>query len=305
MRLQRTPLVAACALALAAPPALACSVCGCGDPLLTASDPAAITGRLRLQLDTEYLRVRAGNDADPALTDRLAQWSYRLNAVYRPTDALSVSATLPLVSKAITTSGQGTSSTTSDVTGLGDVELGLRYAVWQRLALGNGRVQELALSAGTSVPTGQNDLRSGGERIDEHGQPGAGAWGPFAGVHYRLEQGRWLGFGSVSARAHSENGHAYRYGAAVLWSLHGQYTPSRRVVLDLGVDGRHAAADQDSGVAVRNTGGSVLSAAPGVYLDAFGGTWLFVRGQLPFYQRLRGQQEQLPTLIAGVQYQVF
>jgi hypothetical protein len=77
------------------------------------------------------------------------------------------------------------------------------------------------------------------------------------------------------------------------------------VVLDVGVDGRHAAADQDSGVAVRNTGGSVLSAAPGVYLDAFSGTWLFVRGQLPFYQRLRGEQEQLPTLIAGVQYQVF
>jgi len=62
-------------------PALACSVCGCGDPLLTSSDPAAITGQLRLQLDTEYLRVDAGNEADPSMTDELTQWSYRFNAV--------------------------------------------------------------------------------------------------------------------------------------------------------------------------------------------------------------------------------
>lgn len=298
-------LAAACAGLIAAPPALACSVCGCGDPLLTSSDPAAITGQLRLQLDTEFLRVDAGNDADPALTDRLKQWSYRFNAVYRPTEALSLSATLPLVSKVITTVGGGTSATASDVTGLGDVELAARYALWRRLELGNGRVQELAVSAGSSMPTGPNDLRSRGERVDEHGQLGTGAWGPFAGVHYRLEQGRWLGFGSVSARAHSENGHGYRYGAALLWSVHGQYSPSRRVVLDLGVDGRHAAADRDSGAAVQNTGGTVLSAAPGVYLDAFGGTWLFVRGQLPFHQRLRGEQDQLPTVVAGVQYQIF
>ncbi len=305
MRFRPWMLAAACAASIAARPAFACSVCGCGDPLLTSNDPAAITGTLRLQLDTEYLRMDAGNDADPALTDRLRQWSHRFNAVYRPTDTLSFSATLPLVSKSIRTVGGGTSVTASDVTGLGDVELAARYAPWRRLNLGNGRVQELAVSAGTSMPTGPNDLRSGGERIDEHGQPGTGAWGPFAGVHYRLEQGRWLAFGSVSARAHSENDHGYRYGAALLWSVHGQYSPARRVVLDLGVDGRHAQADQGSGASVPNTGGSVLSVAPGVYLDAFGGTWLFVRGQVPFYQRLRGVQDQLPTVVAGVQYQIY
>jgi len=51
---------------LPAPPAHACSVCGCGDPLLTASDPAAITGKLRFQADTEYLRVDAGADSGHA-----------------------------------------------------------------------------------------------------------------------------------------------------------------------------------------------------------------------------------------------
>ena len=285
-------------------PALACSICGCGDPLLVASDPAAITGRLRLQLDTEYLRVDAGNEEDPSLTDELTQWSFRLNAVYRPAELLSVSATLPVVSKDLRAVGGGTSASLSDVTGLGDLEVAARYALWRRVNLGVGRVQELALSAGSSVPTGPNDLRSDGERIDEHGQPGRGAWGPFAGIHYRYEQGRWLSFASLSGRVHSENGHAYTYGPALLWSVHGQYLPAKRIALDLGLDGRYAAVDEEDGATAENTGGTVLSAAPGVYLNALGGAWLFVRGQIPFYENLRGEQDQLPSVVTGIQYQV-
>lgn len=305
-RAPRRLLRAAIALAAlaAASPVLACSVCGCGDPLLGSSDPAAITGRLRLQLDVEYLRVDAANEEDLALTDELTQWSYRLNAVWRPTDALALTATVPLVEKDMRMVGGGASMQTSDATGLGDVEVAGRWAAWRRVNLGLGRVQELAVSGGASTPTGANDVRSGGERIDEHGQPGTGAWGPFAGVHYRLEQGKWLAFASLSGRVHTENGHGYRYGAAALWSVHGQWYPSRRVVLDLGVDGRTAAADERSGAAVPNTGGTVLSLAPGVYGNVVGGAWLFVRGQIPFRERFRGVQDQLPSIAAGVQYQL-
>jgi hypothetical protein len=284
--------------------ARACSVCGCGDPLLTSSDPAAITGQLRLQVDTEYLRVDAGNEETPALTDELTQWSYRFNVVYRPLDALSLTVTLPVVSKAIRAAGGGTSTSTSDATGLGDVEIAARYAGWRSVQLGIGRVQEFALTAGTSLPTGPNDLSSGGERIDEHGQPGTGAWGPFAGVHYRFEEGKWLGFASLSGRVHSENGHQYTYGSALLWSVHGQYFPVKRVAVDLGVDGRYAAVDTSAGETVVNTGGTVVSAAPGVYVNAAGGAWLFVRGQIPFYKKFRGDQDQLPSVVTGVQYLV-
>ncbi len=300
-------LVAA-ALALAAGvvsgPALACSVCACGDPLLGSSDPAAISGRLRLQLDVEYLRVDAGNEQDPAFTDELTQWSYRLNAVYRPIDALSLTATLPLVEKDMRMVGRGMSMPMSDATGLGDVEVAARYVLWRAVNLGTGRVHELAVTAGTSAPTGANDARAGGERIDEHGQPGTGAWGPFAGVSYRLEQGKWLGFASLSGRVRSENGHGYRYGSAALWSVHGQYFPTKRVVLDLGLDGRSAAADEGSGAAVPNTGGTVLSIAPGVYANVVGAAWLFVRGQVPVWKDFRGAQDQLPSIVVGLQYQV-
>ena len=50
---------------------------GCGCPLLASSDPAAINGGLRLQLDAEYLRIDAGTDDRPGYTDQLTQWSYR------------------------------------------------------------------------------------------------------------------------------------------------------------------------------------------------------------------------------------
>ncbi len=295
---------AAVAAVAAATPARACSVCGCGDPLLTSSDPAAITGLLRLQVDAEYLRVDAGNETQSGYTDELTQWSYRFNAVYRPSDTLSVIATVPVVNKDMSMTGMGTSMSMSDVTSLGDVELAARYAVWRSVDLGIGRVQELALSAGTSTPTGPNGLRAAGERIDEHGQPGAGSWGPFAGLHYRFEQGSWLAFASLSGRMHTENGYGYTYGSALLWSVHGQYFPVKRLALDLGIDGRLAAADEHSGGTVVNTGGTVLSAAPGVYFNAVGGAWLFVRGQIPFYKRFLGEQGQLPSVVTGIQYQV-
>ncbi len=310
-------VVAALALAALFPgaPARACSVCGCGDPLLIASDPAAITGALRLQLDTEYLRVDAGTEGQPGSTDQLTQWSYRLNVVYRPVDALSLMVTVPLVSKAIHTVGGGGDTLASDQTGLGDVEVAGRYALWTSVNFARQRVHELAITGGALVPTGAHDaLGPGGGLVDPHGQLGTGGWGPFLGLSYRFEQGDWVAFASVSGRLRTEatyvDGSRYKFGDALLWSVHGQYLVARAVALDLGIDGRYAAKDRateaDGTVtgAVVNTGGTVLSAAPGVYFNAFGATWLFVRGQIPFYKSLYGQQDVLPSVVTGLQVSV-
>jgi len=295
--------------------ARACSVCGCGDPLLTANDPAAITGSFRLQMDTEYLRMDAGTDGRPGYTDQLTQWSYRFNAVYRPLDALSLTATLPLVSKTIHTVGFGTNVTGSDLTGLGDIELGARYALWTSVNIGTRRVQEFAVSAGSLLPTGGHNAKApDGTLIDPHGQIGTGGWGPFAGVHYRLEQGDWLAYASLSYRLRTEATYfdrsKYKFGDALLWSVHGQYQPNQRLALDLGMDGRYANADKATAAdgtvtdPVDNTGGTVLSVAPGLYFNAAGGLWLFVRGQVPFYTNLLGQQGVKPSVVTGFQFQL-
>jgi hypothetical protein len=316
-RISNACLVVAAFIGLAgAFPASACSVCGCGDPLLASSDPAAINGGLRLQLDTDYLRVDAGTDGLPGHTDQLTQWSYRLNAVYRPVEALSLTVTVPFVSKSIRTVGGGTSVTDSSLDGLGDIELAARYAAWTSVDFGKRRVQEFAVSAGSAVPSGGHDARAtDGTLVDPHGQLGTGGWGPFAGIHYRLEQGDWMSFASLSYRLRTEaryfDASRYKFGDAVLWSVHEQYRPVQRVALDLGLDGRTARADRavdaDGTVtsAVENTGGTVVSVAPGVYLRTAGELWLFARSQVPVYQRLRGEQDVKPSFTAGVQYQLF
>jgi hypothetical protein len=309
------PLAAAAAALLAAAPALACSICACGDPLLTSSDPAAINGTLRLQLDVEHLRIDAGTDGVPGATDQLTQSSLRLNVVWRPLEALSLTATLPLLAKQIVTVGDGPTHTDSDLTGLGDLEVGARYALWRAVQVGARRVQEVAVGLGTSLPSGAHDAKAAdGSLIDPHGQLGTGGWGPFAALHYRYEQGDWTGIASLGYRVRTEgayfDGSRYKFGDAVLWSAHGQYRASSRVVLDLGLDGRAAAADRatapDGTVtsAVENTGGTVLSAAPGLYVDAAAGFWLFARAQLPVHQALFGVQDVKPSFTVGLQYQL-
>jgi hypothetical protein len=306
------------------PAATACSICGCGDPLLAASDPAAITGLLRLQLDTEYLRVDAGTDGLPGYTDELTQWSYRLNAVYRPFSWLSVIATLPLLDKTIHRVGGGTDVTSSHLTGLGDAELGARFAFWRAINMGVGRVQEFALAGGIMMPTGGNDAKTTTTDpntgaviltpVDPHGQLGTGGWGPFLGLHYRFEQVKWLGFADFSYRVRTTGSHfdgsKYKFGDAALWSLHGQYRPIDTLAVDAGIDGRYARIDKatepsdSSARSVDNTGGLVLSLGPGLYFNAVAALWVFARAQIPFYKNLHGEQDVKPSVAFGIQYQV-
>jgi hypothetical protein len=283
-------------LLLSSAPARACSVCGCGDPLLSANDPAAVNGRLRLEVDTEYLSMKSGEPADT-----LDQYTLRLNGVFSPAPGLSFIAQVPFTRKRLNNvDGSG-----SDLSGLGDVELGARYTLVDLPNFAAQRRQTFAVSAGTSLPTGSRSATFDGHDVDEHGQLGTGAWGPYAGLHYRFEQKQWTILASVSGRLRTTSSESYRYGNALLWSAHGQYFPVPRVVLDAGIDGRHAAADSLAGAPVEDTGGTVLAASPGVYWNVTGPMWLALRGQIPFYSHLYGIQSVGPTVVGGVQYLVF
>jgi hypothetical protein len=289
-------LAAAAALAAGAP-AQACSVCGCGDPMLAESDPAALSGKLRVGLDTEYLQVKSGTPSDV-----LNQYTLRLDAVYSPAPGLSVIAQIPYLQKKLDNAG----GDGSNLNGLGDIELGARYAVLDLVDVGAARRQTLAFSAGTSLPTGLRATSFDGHDVDEHGQPGTGAWGPFLGVHYRLEQMRWTGFASATGRVRTTNGDGYHYGNAFLWSVHGQYWLVPKLAVDLGLDGRYAAADTIAdGSEAEDTGGTVLAASPAVYWNVSGPLWLSARAQVPFYTHLFGAQSIGPTVVAGLQYLVF
>ncbi len=73
----------ALACAFVAETAAACSVCGCGDPLVSAGDSSPMAGQLRFSLEGEYLRMRSGGLAE---RETLTQATLRPVAVYSPFD---------------------------------------------------------------------------------------------------------------------------------------------------------------------------------------------------------------------------
>jgi hypothetical protein len=299
-------VVTATSLAFAAPPALACSVCGCGDPLVGVGQVAGPAGQLGLELDGQWLSQKAGGDV-PDTTDLLNQYSVLLTASYTPVANLNLVVTLPWVWKNMQMEmPDGSRMTSSNLNGFGDMQLGIRWFFWEDTDVGNRTRQTLSVSASTFAPTGNNAaVQSDGERVDEHGQIGTGGWGPSAGLFYRIQGDVWSGYAGVWGLYRSVNSSGYRFGSAALWTVAGQYQPIDWLAVALAVDGRAAGSDVQDGAAVENTGGFLLAAVPAVYVKVFPGGWLLAKAQLPFATKLNGVQTIGPVITAGLRYELF
>lgn len=298
----RAVLAVSAALA-AAPPALACSVCAAGDPLVAAGDAVPETRALRLALETEWLTASAGMESMPGMEEDLDQLTLRAQAVYSPLHRVNLAVSVPFVRKSVSASGAGMDHGTETWSGLGDVELGGRWFLLDRTDFSAMRHQSVALSLGSSLPTGRDDAEELGVRVDEHSQLGTGGYGPYVGALYRLEQSRWHAYGSLTARWRSENRFGYRYGSSLAWGIHGQRQLSPGLAVGLGIDGRQAGRDEEDGTPVLHTGGLVLAAVPAVHVG-IRGLWISLRAQLPFATSLHGIQDVGPTVSASLQLQV-
>jgi hypothetical protein len=295
---------AAASIVLSAAPALACSVCGCGDPLVGVGQVAGPAGQFGLELDGQYLFMKSGSE-EPGALDVLNQWSLLLTASYTPVANLNLVVTLPWVWKGMTMEmPDGTTMTSSNLNGFGDMQVGARWFFWDEVDVGAGTRQTLSVSAGTSIPTG-NDSAVGadGVRVDEHGQIGTGGWGPNAGLFYRFQGDSWSAYAGVWGLYRTTNAYGYRYGAAALWTVAGQWTPLAWLAFGLAVDGRVAGYDQQDGADVADTGGFVLAASPAVYARVFPGGWLLAKAQLPFATALNGIQTVGPVVTVGLRYE--
>ena len=302
---RRTLSVAAAAFLVAsASPALACSVCGCGDPLVGVGQVAGPAGQFGLELDGQYLYQKAGGE-EPGTLDILNQWSLLLTASYTPIANVNLVVTLPWVWKDMQMEMQdGTRMSSSNLNGFGDMQVGARWFFWEHLDLGNSIRHTLSVSAATFIPTGNNSaVDADGVRIDEHGQVGTGGWGPNAGLFYRMQGDVWSAYAGVWGLYRTVNSFGYRFGAAALWTAVGQYQPLDWLALALGVDGRAAGFDTQDGVEVENTGGLVLAAVPAVYAKVFPGGWLLAKAQLPFATSLNGIQTIGPVVTVGLRYE--
>ena len=297
-------LAATVLLVLLAPlPARACSVCGCGDPLVLAGDSMPVASTVRFALEYEYLTATARSDDQPDRTESLTQMTLRPVVVYSPFSWANLVLQVPLVRKDWTLSGSPTAPAENAIpAGLGDLDLGVRVFVWDATSIRAQRRQNLALTGGTSFPTGQDDRMVDGVRIDQHAQLGTGAWGPYVGALYAFHQDPWNFFLSVTGRFRTTNSYEYKYGDAVLWSAQLRFRVVEPFALQLGVDGRYAGRDRSEGVLQENTGGLVISAVPGIAWNVGGPIWLLAQVQVPFATHLFGEQTVGVTATASLQF---
>jgi hypothetical protein len=287
---------------LSASAAEACSVCGCGDPLASAGEARLMSGQLRLALETEVLTARARSDDDPTFVERLTQYTVRPVFAFSPTEILTLVVQIPVIRKEWSEATTGYAPITAHPTGLGDVDVAARVFVYTKTRLAQMSRETLALTAGSSLPTGDNSAQAQGLRIDEHAQLGTGALGPYGGVLYAFRRDPWNFFGSVTGRVRLRNGYGYKYGSAVLWSLRGDYRLVDWLSAGVSFDGRYAARDDRRGVLQSNTGGWVLAAAPGLKLRLHQELWLYGIVQIPVFTHLFGDQRVGPVFTASLQY---
>jgi hypothetical protein len=281
-------------------PADACSVCGCGDPLVDARDSTPRMTRFRLAMDYEWLTASAASDDNPAATEGVTQNTVRPVIVYSPLESVNLVGQIPLIDKAFTLRGGGENLAATH-TGLGDIDLGARWFFWSRVDFAALRRQEFGLLAGSSLPTGATGATLDGQRLDDHAQLGTGAWGPYSGLSYAFHRDPWNLFVSITERVHGTNSYDYHYGTSLQWSTLGDYRVVDWLALEFGVDGRYALEDRSGGEAQLNTGGLVLALVPGLTVNPWGDLWLRTRVQIPTVTVLNGVQSLGPTFFASAQ----
>jgi hypothetical protein len=182
MELSRWIAEAAVLVAGAATPprAAACSVCGCGDPLVDVSDSVPYAAPLRIALDFEVLTASAASDEDPAARESVTQVTLRPVIVYSPTEELNLVLQVPLVHKDWSLS-RGAEEGSATHMGLGDIDVGARWFFFQRTSFESQSRQALGVTGGITLPTGPTGATENGVRLDDQAQLGTGAFGPYRG----------------------------------------------------------------------------------------------------------------------------
>ena len=273
--------------------AQACSQCMCGTPF-----PAGVLGgvvpmQVMYGIEDRYLSKTSGLDEGPG-EEREREHRVAGFAMWRPLNRLALLGRLPYNVKQVTDQVGAASPGTQTSRGVGDAELTALVGV---LRGAGRRSMTLGLVLGTNAPTGSNEARdASGQRRDIHLQPGIGAWSGTTGVNLAMGAAHGTWDASALGRISGTSNHGYRYGKTVLYNAGFTSHAWKSLQLLAQVNGRWAARDrlEDGGVG-ENTGGLVTYATPG--LRWLIGSGLGVEGaiQVPFIQRLYGNQREHAT----------
>lgn len=287
----------------AASGAFACSICRCGDPTFNAlgKDGIALPG-FKLALDWDELQKSQGSRDDEF--SEVLEHRTTLLAAWNPTERLGFFLRVPFASRSLVEIEDGETEH-SDASGLADPEISAQAQLWSSKFDGDVGVRaSLFVVAGVKTDWGENDARRGGERLDEHVQPGTGSTDGFVGLSgfYQIDR-RSAVFASGQYRATGRNDFGYRYGDSTLLNLAYEHKLATRWDAVLEANFRDAGYDEIDGSGERDpdTGGSIFYVTPRVLFDAGHGWVLRASAQVPLSQSgLHGVQHENTVWNAGV-----
>ena len=293
------------ALVAAAAPALACSICRCGDPTFNAlgKDGFHAPG-LRVALDWERFDKDEG---DPAVESE-SQVENRLTALvsYGFSDRLSLTARVPLSWRHLVATAPDAEPESVHTSGLSDPEIFAQLRLWASpLTSPVGRRATISLVAGVKTPWGENDVVQEGVRVDEHVQPGTGSTDAFGSlVFLYLIDRRSALFASAGYRGTGTNGYGYRYGSSFTSNLAYEHKLGGRLDGVVELNFRHAAKDRvdDQGTLDDDTGGSLLYVTPRLLVSLGHGLVLRAGAQIPLARSLNGHQVERAVANVGLTY---
>jgi hypothetical protein len=309
-------LLAALGTALAAPPLLACSSCGCTLNADWVGQGVAAEEGLHVDLRHDAFtqdELRQGtHDVDrSALTlpndEEIQQRTVNRNTTLTIDHGFAtdwgVTVQLPYLQRTHTTIAEGdTDVSGSYSSGIGDLRVLGRY-------LGLSEAHDWGLQFGVKLPTGATDVdfRSGpqaGEPLDRGLQPGTGSTDLLLGVYHFGPIGSRLGYFvqgllqlPVTSRDDFKPGAGVNLAAGLRYISDGPVTPELQ--LTARIERPESGAEAD----VPNSGATLVYASPGVTI-ALSPRWnLYGFVQVPLYQRVNGLQlEPRSSLSVGVNF---
>jgi hypothetical protein len=300
-------LLAAAALTLSAPRALACSICRCGDPTFNALGTNVYSsGQFHLALDWDRFSKSQRTVEDGRTgTDSEIENRYTATLSYSVGERFLFVARVPFSDRDLTTTfPDETSTVVTD--GLSDPEFYGLVRLWSSsFGPGLGRRTWISAVFGVKTPWGRNDIRADGARVDEHAQSGTGSTDFFGGLSglYLFDADSAL-FASAQYRGTGRNDFGYKYGGITMANL--AYERKLSEVFDgvLEVDFRHAGRDQVAfdGERDPDTGGSILYVTPRILVNLGKGIVLRMSVQIPAVQKVYGVQDEKVNYNAGLTF---
>jgi hypothetical protein len=293
------------ALVSAPTPALACSICRCGDPTFNALGREGFSASgFRLAFDWERFDKDEGNPAE----ESESQVENRFTALvsYGFGERFMLTARVPVSVRDIEMRMPGEEAEVVHTSGLSDPEIFGQVRLWASpMTPAVGRRASLSLVAGVKTPWGENGASQNGVRVDEHAQPGTGSTDLFGSLAFIfLIDSKSALFASSGYRHTGENDVAYRYGSTVMANLAYEHKLGSRLDGVLELNFRQASQDRidAQGTLDANTGGSLLYLTPRLLVSLGGGLVLRASAQIPTLKDLNGYQKERVVANLGLTY---